>query len=200
MSSTVRPMSNVSYPAKGPAGVDHVAARGDGSIVCRVRLGLGIVRDRARAIVQFAWLPAAPFIVGVLFDVQGKRNVPHDFMEISSQVLAVVILAVAVQTRYLLIKRFDRVDDRMFGLAVAAMLLLGEAAPLAALLAGADSVILGGPAAFAIGLGLLLVVVYGVLGEPRLFPGERECELTGTAHNSTTLGSKDSSARVRIRW
>jgi hypothetical protein len=158
------------------------------------------VRDRARAILQFAWVPAFPFGLGGLFYLWGKRNVPHDFMEISCQVLAVVILAVAVQTRLLWDKRFDTVDDRMFGRAVAAMLLLGEAAPLAALLAGTDSVILGVPAAFAIVMGLLFIVLYGVVGEPRLPPGERECELAGTARNSTTLGSKDSSARVRIRW
>jgi hypothetical protein len=164
------------------------------------RLKSGIVRERARASWQVVWVPAFPFGLGGLFYLWGKRDVPHDFMEISCQVLAVVILAVAVQTRLLWGKRFDTLDDRMLGWAVAAMLLLGEAAPLAALLVGTDSVILGVPAAFAIVMGLLFIVLHGVLGDPRLPPGERECELTDTAHNSTTLRSKDSSARVRIRW
>ena len=158
------------------------------------------MRERARAIVQFAWMPAFPFCLGGLFVLWGKRDVPHDFMEISCQVLAVVILAVAVQTRLLWVKRFDKGEARMFGLAVAAMLLLGETAPLAGLLAGTNSVILGVPAAFAIFMGLLFIVLYGVLGEPRLPPGEGECELTGTGQNSTTLGSKDSSVRMRVRW
>ncbi len=149
---------------------------------------------------QFAWVPALPFGLGGLFYLWGKRDVPHDFMEISCQVLAVVILAVAVQTRLLWVKRFDTVEDRMFGRSVAAMLLLGEVAPLAALLAGTDSVILGVPAAFAIVMGLLFIVLHGVVGERHLPPGEGECELTGTAHNSTTLGRKGTSARVRIRW
>lgn len=98
------------------------------------------------------------------------------------------------------VERFDKLDECMFGLAVPTMLLLGELAPLAGLLFGTDSVIVGVPAAFAIFMGLLIIVLYGVLGEPRLPPGERECELTGTDQNSTTLASKDSSARVRIRW
>jgi len=196
----VRAMSHGSHSAKGAAGADDVPERGVGSIGRRARLRLGIVRERAVAILQFAWVPAFPFGLGGLFSLGGKRDVPHDFMEISCQVLAVVILALAVQTRLLWDKRFDTVEDRMFGRAVAAMLLLGEAAPLAALLAGTDSVILGVPAAFAIVMGLLFIVLHGVVGERHLPPGEGECELTGTAHSSTTLKSKDSSVRMRVRW
>lgn len=88
----MRPMSNGSHSVKAPASADHVPEGGDGSIVSRARLGLGIVRGRARAIVQFAWLPAFQFGLGGLFYISGKRNVPHDFMEIFCQVLAVVIL------------------------------------------------------------------------------------------------------------
>jgi hypothetical protein len=173
-----------------------VRAMSSGSHSAKDRPGADDLRERARATWQVVWVPVFPFVLGGLFYLWGKRNVPHDFMEICCQVLAVVILAVAVQTRLLWDERFDTVDDRMFGRAVAAMLLLGEAAPLAALLAGTDSVILGVPAAFAIVMGLLFIVLHGVVGDPRLPPGERECELTDTAHNSTTSGSKDSSVRM----
>jgi hypothetical protein len=116
-------------------------------------------------------------------------------MEISCQVLAVLILALAVQTHLLSIVSFEKPADRMELLALAAVLLLGEIAPLAALLCGTNSVILATPAAFSILLSLALIVAHGVVGKPR----SSDSSVAG-ARGSTTLDGNGSSTPVSIRW
>jgi len=117
-------------------------------------------------------------------------------MEISCQVLAVLILALAIQTRLLSIDLWEKLDDRMELIALATALFFGEIAPLAALLSGTNSVILAVPAAYAILLSLGLIVAYAVaVGEPRSpDPG------VAAAQGSTTLDSDDSATRVSVRW
>jgi hypothetical protein len=155
-----------------------------------------MARAHPRALVRSSVILAGPFCFGLLLDLSGARTVPHDFMGVSCQVLAVLILALAVQTRLLSIDRWEKLDDRMELIAVATTLFFGEIAPLAALLSGTNSVILAVPAAYAILLSLGLIVAYAVaVGEPRSpDPG------VAAARGSTTLDSDDSSTRVSVRW
>jgi hypothetical protein len=115
-------------------------------------------------------------------------------MEISCQVLAVLILALAIQTRLLSIDRWEKLDDRMESIALATTLFFGEIAPLGALLCNTNSVVLAVPAAYAIAFSLALIMAYAVFGKPRSpDPG------VAAAQGSTTLGSYDPSTRVSIR-
>jgi protein-S-isoprenylcysteine O-methyltransferase Ste14 len=115
-------------------------------------------------------------------------------MEISCQVLAVLILALAIQTRLLSIDRWEKPDERMDSIVVAAILFFGEIAPLTALLCGTNSVILAVPAAYALLFSLGLILAYAVFGEPRSPDPDM-----AAARGSTTLGSYDPSTRVSIR-
>ena len=139
--------------------------------------------------------PALPFFIGLTLYLSGTRAVPHDFMGISCQVLAVLILALAVQTRLLSIARWEKPDERMDSIVVAAILFFGEIAPLTALLCDTNSVILAIPAAYALLFSLVLILAYAVFGEPRSpDPG------VAGAQGSTTLDSDDSSTHVSILW
>jgi hypothetical protein len=185
--------SNRNYPRLGDGAVSSLPSENDKSTDShRYRL---MARAHPRALVRSLTIFAGPFCFGLLFDLSGTRTVPHDFMEISSQVLAVLILALAVQTRLLSIARWEKLDDRMESIALAAALFFGEIAPLAALLCNTNSVILATPAAYAIIISLGLIVTYAMFGKPR--PTE---PVVTASQDSTTLNGDDSSARVSIRW
>jgi hypothetical protein len=148
-----------------------------------------------RAFARSLGIPALPFFVGLTLELNGTRTVPHDFMGISCQVLAVLILALAIQTRLLSIARWEKPDDRMDSIVVAAILFFGEIAPLTALLCDTNSVILAIPAAYALLFSLGLILAYAVFGEP----GSPD-PCVAAAQGSTTLDSDDSSTHVSIRW
>jgi hypothetical protein len=141
--------------------------RSDGDEPTAARRYWLLARAYPRAFASSLGTLALPFFIGLILYLGGARTVPHDFMGISCQVLAVLILALALQTRLLSIARFEKPDERMDSVVVAAILFFGEIAPLAALLCGTNSVILAIPAAYALLFSLVLILAYAVFGEPR---------------------------------
>jgi hypothetical protein len=108
-------------------------------------------------------LPLLPIIVGGLIDISYGWQVPHDFMQISAQVLPVLILALALETRVMSIRDLDDPELRGTGIGVALLLASGELAALLALLINRDPVMLAAPAIFALGFALALILVFAVL-------------------------------------
>jgi hypothetical protein len=188
-----RPMSNGNDPQLGDSAAPPQPSDSDEPTVAR-RYWL-MVRAHPRAFASSLVTLALPFFIGLALDLNGTRTVPRDFMEISCQVMAVLILALALQTRLLSIARFEKPDDRMDTIVVAGILFYGEIAPLAALLCGTNSVILAIPAAYALLFSLVLILAYAVFGEPRSpDPG------VAAVRGSTTLDGDDLSKGVSVRW
>jgi hypothetical protein len=136
-------------------------------------------------------LPLMPIFVGALADATYGWHVPHDFMQISAQVLPVLILALALETKVMSIRDLDDPTLRDTGIGVALLLAIGELAAILALLINRDPVILAAPAIFALGFALALILMFAVL-DPAAARSRRASTLTAQAAERVRQHAKHS--------
>jgi hypothetical protein len=139
---------------------------------------------RWRLVRQHRWafsLPALPLALGGWADLTYDWHVPHDFMQIAAQILPVLILALALETRVLSIREFDDPELRGIGIGIATLLGLGTLAPMTALLMRRDLLVLAAPTVLAIVLALGLILALAVLDPARFARVPAEADRIGRA-------------------